>query len=113
MDKQAAFLMRSIVLPILEQREAVSFDAHGSNDDRIPPSSPQNALGWPVFDREGRLMAVAVALDRYLVGELEKGKEADSDARGRRGGTKRRRYAAFGVEEERQMVNLCAQVRIW
>lgn len=99
--------MRQIVLPILEQREAVSFHAYGADGDeqprptrgRPPSRSPHNALGWPVFDREGRLIAVAVAMNHYVAEQ-----EGEARARGRQ-------YAAFGAEEERQLVNLCSKVR--
>jgi hypothetical protein len=143
-NKQAAFLMRRIVLPILHERDAVSFQAPSQppsqqqqqqqqqqRQQRQPPSQhprramatapPQNALGWPVFDREGRLMAVVVAVNHYHTGrweqEQEQEEQDDDDdgrrdaVRGTRGAGVAGRYAAFGPEEERMMVNLCSQVR--
>lgn len=118
--------MRRVVLPILEQREAVSFLRDAEQQQQQQPSlsnpattttrTPHNALGWPVFDREGRLIAVAVALDHYENDDdrEEEAAEAEGDDDGRRdaaaaGGG---RYAAFGAEEERTMVNLCSQVGV-
>lgn len=125
---QAAFLMRGVVLPILAQREAVSF-LRDPQQQQQPgrthhATTPRNALGWPVFDREGRLIAVAVALNHYRAGgDGEEAAEADADGdddEGRRDaaaaavvGGSGGRYAAFGAEEERTMVNLCSQVRGW
>ena len=115
--------MRHVVLPILAEREAVSFciSFSATTKTKRPPQPPNNALGWPVFDREGKLMAVVVAVDHYLVGGEEEEEEADDDDEGRRDassdrkgvvvGKGGRQYAAFGVEEERMMVNLCSQVR--
>lgn len=122
--QQGAFLMRHIVLPILAEREAVSFCISSSattKTKQLPQQQqPHNALGWPVFDREGKLMAVVVAVDHYLV-EGQGEEETDDDDEGRRDASSARkevvvgkagqRYAAFGAEEERMMVNLCSQVR--
>lgn len=129
--------MRRVVLPILTEREAVSFFSSSSSSSldtqtttkrqqQRPQKQPHSALGWPVFDREGKLMAVAVAVDHYQVdaeGEDEEDAGDDDEGRqdasaqfgdGRRGvvgvGVGGRRYAAFGAEEERMMVNLCSQV---
>ncbi len=123
--------MRRLVLPILAGREAVSFSHY--HEPSTPheqgrrrrrhhqhEEGPHNALGWPVFDREGRLVAVAVAVNHIddRREEAEGGEDGDDDARADRAagvmgrvGASGGRYAAFGAEEERTMVNLCSQVR--
>ena len=104
-------LWQELLLPVLHHGQAVNYTAApsssassssaSSSSASSSPSSlshPHNALSWPVLDREGKLVAVAIALNHRTGGREKKEKEV--------GGL----YTSFGPVEERMMVNLCVQL---
>ena len=111
--------MRHVVLPVLQHQEAVNYALEEKQEQQPlklkASGSPRSALGWPVFDREGKLAAVAVAVNhvpREEEDEAADGREDDDEGRRDHAAAlaKLGHHFAFGPEEERAMVNLCAQV---